>query len=319
MVDYIPFSPNTKTIQGAYRHLTGYQAGATYGRFPYLQPTRGFYDYGPIMTRVEEWPFEEDENGIPYDQGSIWAVSTRLIINLDPDTFEERGNSIWMTAVPRQLPDGYEFKGRCYHVDPIMQDFLGEYPFNGVWTGDPYSGHTVPVYWRGLTGIEPTDGYTWTPMNHNQLGGSVLVGGGTVPTGTDTYGVSLPIPDHIGLRGLKTTLFGLSGYSYSLIVSALPIGSPQPVPGAGDTPTGVVFTGSGHAGSNASLEINESGIMAPTTPGTRMDYYIWIKKSGASSSTATGGTVYWGPRVDVPLWYTASTQDRLAPGGIVVP
>lgn len=307
----IPYSTETLVEDGG---------SGGFSTFGILFPTRGTQDGAPIKTQVVDWPFEEDENGIPFDQANLWGVRTRCFNMYDPDFYGPFdgayvGDQQWLTAVPKQLPPGYTYKGRCGHIYPLTGDFLGESPFFGVVDGSMIR---RPVYWRDANGIAPSaDGYFWTPMNHNDRGEFVTTFVGVY---SSTVGLALVAgpTNHIGMRGIKGTMYGLAGNTYQIIVTVEEPGDPSPT--MADPPPNQVWAGSVHVGGNADFDIDEMGDLFGDL-GELKDYYFWIRETrpGGASSLTGGGNIYWGPRTDVPLWYTATTRNRVSPGGIILP
>ncbi len=89
----------------------------------------GFYDYtATCWPEVIEWPWEEDEWGIPFDQDATRGVRTRCIRKADG------GEDDWWVAVPKTLGAAYTRNGRCAILTYINNDadYLGINPFLGV-------------------------------------------------------------------------------------------------------------------------------------------------------------------------------------------
>ncbi len=350
----IPYRSNQRYGVHPYIAATSRTSGlqfwghALLGQMGPIQASVDGRQWSPCLTQVIESPWTEDEWEIPIDTDNVYAVRTRCWHH------EDGGEVDWLTFVPRVLPDGYEAKGRCGHVVPLIQDFLGPNPFAGV--VDEFDVQ-VPVYWRTKTGLGPSeDGYLWTPMNLNQqvyettindnpLGGTWYVEDlDPGPSFDLSFWYKKTYGPHIGFRAARIT-----GITYISATAGVPnpcltnirlvIGWTDP-----DDPDPVhvsdlnilydhTFTGGSMTDNNGPIagfpfshawDINVSGPLCAPTLGKRMKFHLALNHHTPSGGGTNGynGTdfyVHLGPRHDVPLWYWASERNRVAPGGIVIP
>ncbi len=268
----------------------------------------GPFDSVPILTRVDEPPWSVDDQGIPIDQANVWAVRTRAM-----SIGGTSGEIDWYTHVPRTLDAAYTPRGRS-HLKSHVYDHLGEDPFQGVIRFVSGTPTIRPVHWRTATGQYPTnmagDGYLWVPMNLNQQTTSELTMSGTgawySSGGVSYFKKSMALP-HVGFRGARL-IFGTA------TAMTLYFGYTNPAAGAPSVIGDITNLWTQAYGAGASVD---TIITLPyaASPGTRMTYHLYASRS------PTGGTVSatWrlGPRHDCPLWYFASTRNRVAPGGTI--
>lgn len=195
------------------------------------------YEHATILTEVINWPFSEDEAGIPFDQANLYGVRTRawsILNDVENDPPLADGDRDWWTAVPKTLPAGYTATGRCGQLVPLVYDYLGDNPLYGE---DEF---LTPLLWqlRTPTGVIPYDAdpdeqqaiAEWRPLNLNQLtlqtfvapliSGFYLFEGSVPPisdnghppysapnTSTIRYWYAVHLGNHIGVRGCRIRVF----------------------------------------------------------------------------------------------------------------
>jgi hypothetical protein len=331
------------------------------GRLAPVQTTsEGIQSYPnvvPILTQVVEWPFDEDDAGVPFDAGDIWGVRTRCLL-------ESGGGEIdWWTAVPRVLPEGYTPVGRHGRIVPFIDDHLGDNPFVGrVRNPYGYGDEIWPVRWRTPTGQYPSDltddGYLWVPMNLNQqtVDASYING----PTFTESSSSGLasgigpigfppicvipytagPNPyldwgynsvgEHVGFRGGKLVLFALhTGFcapAYAGFLRVV-IGWDDATPATDALPPNIEYDESFSVGDlslTSAVAYNwrwDLEVMLPAllSPlGTRKHWIVFVGSCQAGDALVDVSGIFLSPRTDIPLWYWSSTRNRIAPGGVVL-
>lgn len=277
------------------------------------------------LTEVVDWPFSQDESGVPFNVSGIYGVRTRCWRDVDGGEYHN------LVAVPRTLPAGYTRQGRCNILANLIDDHIGADPFNGAGLFDSYYTPKT-VYWRGPNGRAPwPDGYSWTPMNLNQqvvtppISSGVWYFTGGAPGGA--YIKSF-IGNHIGFRGLLVSVTypvitppdaPAPAGTWTFMVGWCDPANPPPATIADINvlwSRDVTFDGAGTPGTTVDIPITVD-LFPATLTNKRMDYY-WIIHQVFNFGEFANGIIKLSPRTDVPLWYFASTGTKCAPGGVLL-
>lgn len=236
---------------------------------PALGPVQGGGSWAPCQTQVIDWPWSTDEAGVSFDQSNLYGVRTRC---WSTDDIGNPGDRDWWVAVPKSPSVAYTRRGRS-HVQPMIYDHLGDYPFQGVVVIDGFGYSIRPVRWRTPTGQYPTnlagDGYLWTPMNLNRLTIGIdpldLAGGFTeaddsgIASGFDGPGCTIPVSSgpnltrswdyfqvarHVGFRGGKMLLYSYTNQTcapFSSGTARIVIGWDDALPSTTALPPNIAF------------------------------------------------------------------------------
>ena len=287
------------------------------------------------LTEVIEWPFSTDDAGVSFP-GGLYGVRTRA---WRQPLADGGGDMDWWTAVPRELPAEYQAAGRySVLVSGFYTDYLGDNPAAGtVWN------HRTPTGLL-LNSTNDPDGHRalWTPMNLNQQVVEVTISdafsGQWVPYvdapfgGTILYWVAALDSQHVGFRGGKLTFtvaataFGAMPESGSadFEIVAVPLNEFWDPYDCDDSDLPVSLTSGTVSWSFASyadppvvVDVDLGDMRPP--PGIPCRFFIRYPTSGDVPIYQSSHYVRLSPRVDVPLWYSASMGNRVAPGGIIVP
>ncbi len=286
------------------------------------------------LTEVHPWPYSEDVAGVPFDQSNLYGVRTRT---WRQPLADGGGDMEWLTAVPKSLPAAYTAVQRdSILISGFYIDYLGGDPMTGVtWN------HRTPA---GVLLNDTTDpgGHRarWAPMNLNDQVLSSSVGGiytgQWVYYGPDVsyddplYVVALIASDHIGFRGGKLTFTAVANYTGSASATyeiiAVRVDEYWDRWDADGTAGVVEVLDSGTLSwSFATLSdppaVIEKTLAAllPADLGVRYNFFIRYAHGGFLPIYSTSHDFQLSPRTDVPLWYSASTGNRVAPGGILTP
>lgn len=267
------------------------------------------------LTEVMDGLFTEDVAGVTF--GNVYWVRTRC---WRQPLADGGGDRDWWTAVPKTLPTGYTQFGRCgVLVSGNYFDYIGADPMRGhSWNLRKATGYLIDV----AASAENAERVRWSPMNLNQECMEIsptFVYMGEVP-GHGNYSLALLAEDHIGFRGGRVTLTSLQGLeksgSYEIwghpvtgtfLADGVSIGSISLTAPPRISPT------------EPSVTYVSLPSMLPTTNGIRWQYYL--KEDPATGNDLSGVSQLYqlSPRVDVPLHYSASMANRVAPGGVIVP
>jgi hypothetical protein len=262
------------------------------------------------LTEVVPWMFSEDDAGVEYDQGSLYGVRTRVLRRPMSDG---GGDEEFYVAVPRALIGAYTAVTRCHIGYAQSVDYLGDTPMSGFQWFHRTAAGTFPNPAVG-------DGLYrsfWSPMNFNQqtLGVSTSWSYmGSVP-GHGDYWLSGLTEDHIGFRGGVISAVNPSGSARSGTVELWGF------PVNGNWEDNAVQIGSvGVSASAMSTTDAPMPEMLPTADGIRWNYYGIIRPADWTSQlSGVSIGMALSPRTDVPLPWFSSQQNRVAPGGIILP
>jgi hypothetical protein len=287
------------------------------------------------LTEVIAWPFAEDEEGVPFDQANLYGVRTRTWRRPLADGGGD-SDDYW-TAVPKTLPVGYTRVNRGegilpdgFYADYLGSDLMGPKSWNlRTPTGLLLNATTDPDGLRAQ----------WAPMNQSQRVSSVVIGDAFsgqwveyVPeefyTGSDRYWVALISDNHIGFRNCKLTwTFGTSfipsSGTFEIIAVRAdeywdPIDADNPPPSLEVLASGTVVLSSGDTLPKV-MEF-DLGPLIPASIGIPFKFFIrYHEEDGAYPGIYGSHSLILSPRTDVPLWYSASMGNRVAPGGYVAP
>ena len=302
----------------------------------------GEYDgWTYCLTEVVDWPFSEDDAGIAFDQGNIYGVRTRTWRRPMADGSGD-SNDYW-TAVPKSLPAAYTAvnRGQGFLESGLYADYLGDYLMQGTqWN------HRTPtgLRWALLT----EDGSArsqWTPMNQSTQVIGVYTGQWQHYGPSDFYDLedtlfvaTLLEQNHIGFRGGKLT-FTLArinappqvysgSATYEIIaVKVTDYWDPFDADGTEDVvevlTSGTVAWSFTEYTDGAVVVEHTLSAMIPATVGIRYNFFIRYPyntdPSGGVPVYNSSHAFLLSPRTDVPLWYSASMANRVAPGGYVPP
>jgi len=306
-------------------------------------------NYETVLTQVIDWPFAEDDAGVAFDQANLYGVRTRCWRLAGVDGGGDRDS--W-TAVPKTLPAEYTAVGRC-GIQPVYGDYLGASPltYPVAWNHrTPTSGYLLDV---GTA--EGSARSYWTPRSYNQEVITMqTVSGFTSGTGsvTDAYRRIVPpgtypadyyIVDTLdlnspGFRGGSLELIPINpnypaAYtgSTTLVFAYMDLNEVQDDPWIEDHPPATLVT-VGTITITESWALNDPAT-APTQTislpafdfgqnGKAKAFYIYhgpYNEAGGYSLLTSVPTFSLSPRTDIPLWYFASTRNKVAPGGIIQP
>jgi len=299
-----------------------------------------------ILTQVIDWPFTEDDAGVAFDQANLYGVRTRCWRIPAADGGGDRDS--W-TAVPKTLPAEYTPVGRC-GIQPIFADYLGANTLTNPVTWN----HRTPTS-PFLLDVGTAEGLArsqWVPMNYNQqvLGadiGDAFTGQWTVYSNpphnpADYVWIAAQIASsHVGFRGgvltftigatYAGTVPAAGSFTAEIVaVSILDTWDPFDEAGTGgvveilDTKT-VSWSFATFADPPVILTLN-LGDLRPSNVGVPFNFYVRYAWDNSFTNGFVPAPIYGSshvfqlsPRTDVPLWYFASTRNKVAPGGIIQP
>lgn len=302
---------------------------------PYVRPdeetvfTETGYHF--CLTEVIDWPWTEDLNGVPFPAGlkGVRTVTLRTFLSWDDVEYENGDGPGWRgdgdsdeewVAVPGQLPEGYTAMNRGYGM--LTKGFYANYLAQGHDdTTVPFNTHVIVANIRTPTGLlYDTSTYhsedwwrsRWYPMNRTQQ----TYGGLTRSRAlAETFG-----DDHVGFRGGIGTLT----LNNPLTVPAEPpenvtatvVFKSEPVTGGATVTYATLnYNHTFSSYTDPDYQIDVSADVPEMMPDPGLRHYFWCEVT--ISPTHTGGlSLDMSPRVDVPLWYSASTGNLVAPGGI---
>lgn len=301
----------------------------------YVYPEIDGWTY--CLTEVIPWPFAEDEEGVAFDQSNLVGVRTRTWRRPMADGGGD-SDEYW-TAVPKSLPDGYTPVNRGegiltggFYADYLGDDLMGPKDWN----------HRTPT---GLLWNDTTDPdqlrRKWAPMNQSQRvatadTGDAFSGNWDLYTPEDFYSgfvdcywVSQIASIHVGFRNAKVVwTYGVTGSGVGSatfeVISVRadefwdPIDCDNPPPSLQILASGSVSITGGTPLPHV-LEI-ELGELIPD--GLGIPFNFFIRYEADASFVPIFGTNHHfilSPRTDVPLHYSASMKNNLAPGGIIEP
>lgn len=295
------------------------------------------------LTEVAPWPFDADAAGIGYPAGTI-GVRTRTWRRPMADGGGD-SEDYW-TAVPDSLPDGYTevTRGQGILIDGFYADYLGSDPFSGTtWNLRTATG-TVLTIDNDPLGLRAK----WTPMNQGQQVLPITIGDiytgqwvdyrpdASSPFEDTLYFVAALATNHIGFRGGK------------LVFTVVRNGSPPMVYSQSATYEIVAVRADRYwdrwdaDGTEDVVEVLTSGSISfsfstyedppvviehvldeliPEEIGIPFNFFIRYPyntdPSGGVPIFTSSHAFQLSPRVDVPLWYSASMGNYVAPGGYI--
>lgn len=290
------------------------------------------------LTEVHPWPYSEDAAGTPFDQANLYGVRSST---WRQPLADGGGDMEYFVAVPRDLPGDYTPVLRySILLQGFYHDYIGDDPMSGwSWNHRTETG----LLWNDDT--DP-DGYRsqWSPMNLNQeilpsnisdaFSGQWIFYGPTDPFDLpDTlYVVALLASNHIGFRGGKLTFTKANEYpgvwatgSRSYEIVAVPVNEYWD-PFDADNDSMVEVLGGGTVSwsftsvSDPPVVVEHTlGDLRPSNPGIRCNFFIRYPYDGGNISAIyrSSHAFQLSPRTDVPLHYSASMGNRVAPGGYI--
>ena len=325
-----------------FRNSKTAQAAFVYGSLPHvlgpMEVVRANIDIGMsgemdgwaiCLTEVLDWPFATDDAGVAFDQANLYGVRTRTWRRPIADGGGD-SDSYW-TAVPKALPSGYTAttRGEGILTQGFYADYLGSDPF----VGDHSSNLRKP------TGLVYATDSAWVPMNQGRRVvdasfGDVYSGawaGYSDPpngSGDGVYLVALITSSfalgHVGFRGGVLT-FTSSGSGSAGSATFEIIGVKQgdywdPLDAsATSSVVEVLESGAVSWTTSPTVTVVNLGTMVGATLGTRYSFYIRYAVADAQAIFDSDHVLQMSPRTDVPLCYSASMANRVAPGGYVPP
>lgn len=291
-----------------------------------------------ILAEVEEGRFSQDNAGLAYGSDTLWVRCQFQ----DDSTVVGEGElaSYWM-GVPATLPAGYTIRNQR-NIQPAVSSATG---IGTNLTVNPFRiTHSPTGFVRTADGLytplDSSNTYHWGPWNRDNLNVQesgvtyandtvnkpLLTGHGAATSGTSSTLVGGYLVTTPGFRSVRVitqwdpnVYNGPPGYAQGASSNTITITMST---GASVTCTTNKADLSYDAGINKYIKDhgNIGDLLAPTGQVGTL--------SGTGSVTfSTTGSVFWGggianflylcPRVDIPLPYTATYGDLVAPGGIV--
>lgn len=266
------------------------------------------------LAEVIPWPWSQDEFGNAFDQANLYGVRTRTY-RLSPDDGGGDSDDHWY-AVPKSLPSGYtsvnrafiDISGISYGLNPDMTEGFIDV---GYWnmrtaTGFLFDQSTDLGINRGR----------WVPQAVSQFGELVTISGAVSWTLISGYWYAFFITNpygHIGFRAGKMTITVANSVAGSADWEIIAYRVDRTLSSAAVIKSGTFSWASGGGVTATDFAL---GSVLPPEDGVRWEFAVRYQDPDIYPIGGTH-TLELSPRTDVPLPYTATTKNYVAPGGYV--